>query len=430
MSCLTAHPPLPCPAALVGLLLPPQGQAERVSWIIRVAPTVLVKLGPRAAAAALEGGHPRLAQLILDRGGERPPTFKAASKRGQLTAAVAAGDAAAVRELLQEVRLPLVWSCEATAVGGQGGATAHAAAGGAQHAAAAAAVGPFAVGPAGGAAGAAVARQTHPTHCLLTLLKRAALLRGPGPDSSSSSASVDILRQLLWVLTDGSSSSSTSEGQSGEQQHVLLMLAKACFEAGRAAQLEVVVEAAGRPRPGQRRGFLRELRLHLQLPSSLQQSQPELQQQEDHWARADTTNSSSGSAGSSGGSSAAGQVSGSSSSSTLDAALALIAQPQATDLVSSLLSQAYFAVCMPGEYLGATARPMQPAVHIPSLKTFTQLLRRLALAAELPPGARSRDLPLFRLLVRTVLQVRPGGWLTLALAGDGCGAGLMAVGRE
>jgi hypothetical protein len=83
----------------------PQGQTERVSWTIKVAPTVLVKLGPRAVAAALEGGHPRLAQLILDRGGERPPTFKAAAKRGQLTAAVAAGDAAAVTELLQEVRV-------------------------------------------------------------------------------------------------------------------------------------------------------------------------------------------------------------------------------------------------------------------------------------------------------------------------------------
>jgi hypothetical protein len=47
---------------------------------------------------------------------------------------------------------------------------------------------------------------------------------------------------------------------------------------------------------------------------------------------------------------------------------------------------------------------MQPAVHIPSVPVFTQLLLHLAQQPELPPGARCRDLPLFRLLVRTVLQ--------------------------
>lgn len=46
-----------------------QGQASKVAWVLRVAPTVLVKLGQRAAAAALEAGHQQVAQLILDAGG-------------------------------------------------------------------------------------------------------------------------------------------------------------------------------------------------------------------------------------------------------------------------------------------------------------------------------------------------------------------------
>lgn len=45
-----------------------QGQADRVSWVLSVAPTVLVQLGQRAAAAALEGGYEGVAQLIMDAG--------------------------------------------------------------------------------------------------------------------------------------------------------------------------------------------------------------------------------------------------------------------------------------------------------------------------------------------------------------------------
>ncbi|WIA21916.1 hypothetical protein OEZ85_004283 [Tetradesmus obliquus] len=40
------------------LLLANQGQSEYVAWVLKVAPTVLVKLGQAAAAAALEGGYP------------------------------------------------------------------------------------------------------------------------------------------------------------------------------------------------------------------------------------------------------------------------------------------------------------------------------------------------------------------------------------
>jgi hypothetical protein len=39
-----------------------------VSWVLAVAPTVLVLLGQRAVAAALEGGYEHVAQLILDAG--------------------------------------------------------------------------------------------------------------------------------------------------------------------------------------------------------------------------------------------------------------------------------------------------------------------------------------------------------------------------
>jgi hypothetical protein len=190
--------------------------------------------------------------------------------------------------------------------------------------------------------------------------------------------SVDILRQLLGVLTD-------SEGQSSERQHVLMALAKACFAAGRTEQLVVVVEAAGRPRVGQRRPFLRELRSQLQLPHrELPLSQ---QQQQQH---ADGTGGSSGS--------------NRGSSDALAAAVVLMEESTCSDIMSSLLAQSYLAVCMPSEYLGAVARPVQPAVHIPSVQSFTKLLLQLAQKADLPPGARSRDLPLFRLLVRTVLQ--------------------------
>lgn len=345
-----------------------------MAWIIQVAPTVLVKLGARAAAAALEGGHPRLAQLILDRGGVRPAAFKAAARRGQLTAAVAAGDLQAVRELLQEVSLPLVWSCEALPVGGQGGALA-AAAGTSQGTYAAGNLGGGA-GAAGagvgGAAGAAAARrQTQPTHCLLTLLQTAALSPTPAGPSG-----VEILRLLLGVLADNT----FEGGQSSERQHVLMALAKACFAAGRVEQLLLVVEAAGRPRVGQRRSFMRELRSQLQLP---------------HAAAVNTTCDHLQQGGGGSSSSGGGAVA---------AALALMDQPTCSDMVSSLLAQSYFAVCMPGEYLGGAARPMQPAAHIPCLSAFTELLLVLAERPELPPGARCRDLPLFRLLVRTVLQ--------------------------
>jgi hypothetical protein len=191
---------------------------------------------------------------------------------------------------------------------------------------------------------------------------------------------VDILRQLLWALTD-------AEGQSNERQQVLLALAKACFNAGRSEQLVLVVEAAGRPRVEQRRRFLRDLRSYLQLPldEPLQQQQQQL-----------------GTGGSSGGSSDG--SSGSGIGLAVGAALALMEQPMCSDVVSSLLSQSYFAVCMPGEYLGSTVRPMQPAAHIPSLQSFTELLLQLAQKADVPAGARSRDMPLFKLLVRTVLQ--------------------------
>ncbi|WIA42358.1 hypothetical protein OEZ86_008367 [Tetradesmus obliquus] len=66
------------------LLLANQGQSEYVAWVLKVAPTVLVKLGQAAAAAALEGGYPLVAQQILDAGAERPAAFRAAAKRGQL----------------------------------------------------------------------------------------------------------------------------------------------------------------------------------------------------------------------------------------------------------------------------------------------------------------------------------------------------------
>jgi hypothetical protein len=166
-----------------------------------------------------------------------------------------------------------------------------------------------------------------------------------------------------------------------------MALAKACFAAGRAEQLLVVVEAAGRPRVGQRRPFLRELRSQLQLPHrELLLSQQQQQQQQQQQKHADGAGGSRG------------------SSDELAAALALLEESTCSDIMSSLLAQSYLAVCMPGEYLGAIARPVQPAVHIPSVRSYTTLLLLLAQKQDLPPGARSRDLPLFRLLVRTVLQ--------------------------
>jgi hypothetical protein len=211
----------------------------------------------------------------------------------------------------------------------------------------------------------------YPTHCLLALLKSAVFLQGP--------SSVDILRQLLWALTD-------AEGQSHERQQLLLALAKACFNVGRLEQLVLVVEAAGRPRVESRRRFLRDLRSHLQLPLN----EP-LQQQHHQQQQLQTAGGSCGSSGNGVGS-------------AVDAALALMEQPMCSDVVSSLLTQSYLAVCMPGEYLGSTVRPMQPAAHIPSLQSFTDLLLQLAQKADVPGGARSKDLPLFKLLVRTVLQ--------------------------
>lgn len=329
-------------------------------WIIQVAPTVLGKVGPRAAAAALEGGHPHLAQLILDRGAERPAAFKAAAKRGQLTTAVAAADATAVRELLQEVCLPLAWACEAVAVGGQCGAVAG-------HNWSAAQAGD-----------AVLARRvTQPTQCLLTLLTIAALSRAAD--------SLEVLQLLLGRLP-------SAEGQSSERQQVLLALAKACFAAGRSEQLMAVIEAAGRPQIGQRRLFFRELTLQLMLlhhvTQSSAQSPQEAQQQQ---------LLQDGSAGPSSSSS-------SSMSGAIAAALALMDYPTSFDVLSSLFAQSYLAVCMPKDYLGSAARPAEPAAHIPCLQALTQLLLQLAQKDELPPGARSRDLPLLRLMLRTVVQ--------------------------
>lgn len=348
----------------------------------------------------------------------------------------------------------MVWSCEVTAVGGQGGTTAAtvaAAAGGGglqqqgHPGAPAGALPPaqIAVAAVPAAAAAAVARQTYPTHCLLALLKGAALLEG-----APQSVSMGILKLLLDALLDVPNNASPPWAK----LLVLLSLAQACFEAGWGQQLMLVVEAAGWPRVGQLRFFLRELRSQLQLPHG--------QQQQQEWEGCVGGSSSSGSdaapgarhsaggvgssgggagtaagstvgrvsssrgsspagragfshGGSSSGSIAAGSSTDSSSGSSansagsgdvLEAAVTLMEQAQANDLVSSLLAQSYLSVCMPGEYLGATARPAQPAVHIPSLSNFTRLLMRLGLREELPPGARCRDLPLFRLLVRTVLQ--------------------------
>lgn len=353
------HPPLHLVACCPLCQL--QGQLDHVLWIIQVAPTVLVKVGPRAAAAALEGGHPHLALLILDRGAESPAAFKAAAKRGQLTSAVAAGDATAVRELLQEVSLPLVWTCEAGAVGGQGGAVTGHNWGAAQ------------------AGDAALARRvTQPTQCLLTLLTSAAL--SPAADS------LEILHLLLGRLPSG-------EGQSSERQQVLLALAKACFAAGRSEQLMAVVEAAGRPHIGQRRLFFRELTLQLMLPHHATQSSAQSPQeaQQQHISLQDGSRGPSSS-------------SSSSMSGAIAAALALMDYPTSFDVLSSLLAQSYLAVCMPKDYLGSAARPAEPAAHIPCLPALTQLLLQLAQKDELPPGARSRDLPLLRLMLRTVVQ--------------------------
>jgi hypothetical protein len=178
--------------------------------------------------------------------------------------------------------------------------------------------------------------------------------------------------------------------------------------AGRVEQLLAVVEAVGRPRTVQRRllrRFLAELRSCLQLPGGTLQYA-------NHYAHHHQQQQQQTFLGASfpqhpiqpGSSSSANSSSSSSSDGVLAAAMALMEAPQCSDMLSSLLTQSYLAVSMPGEYLGAVPRPAQPAVHIPSLHSLTQLLLQLAERAELPPGARCKDLPLFRMYVRTVLQ--------------------------
>jgi hypothetical protein len=214
---------------------------------------------------------------------------------------VAAADVSETARLLREVSLPLVWSCEATAVGGAGGAVCRASGGGAAapgpgaaaaagnghalpllpyHGAAHAAPGDPAAAAADGHDGGAAAlldllqladaqqqeplqadghnwaahqqlpgSSAAPTRCLQTLLTTAALAHAP--------SSTRLLRLLLPALP--------TQGSPAKQQ-VLLVLAKSCIDAGRVQELQAVLESQGRSPSRQRREFVASLVAYLQLP--------------------------------------------------------------------------------------------------------------------------------------------------------------------
>ncbi|KAF6263972.1 hypothetical protein COO60DRAFT_266104 [Scenedesmus sp. NREL 46B-D3] len=353
------------------LLLANQGQSQHVAWVLKVAPTVLVKLGQCAVAAALEGGHPSVAQQILDAGAERPAAFRAAAKRGQLVAAVQARDVEGVRQLLTEVTLPLVWTCEGGS-GASGSSSSSSAVPAPAPAAVAAAAGGV-LGQNGHAAAhmrsSAAGVSSSSVGCLLALLSNAADAGAP--------TSLQLLRLLLPALPPQ---------QSSERQQLLLQLVQHCLRAGRCAELEVVLSSCCSSVRNQGR-LLRELLLSIQLPDD-----------ETYLGRQPAAAAAAVAAAAPAGTTLQEQG-------PVAAAVLLLQRPGApADMLSCCVANPYLRAAHPAEYLGAEVRPSLPAVFMPCKKGLTLLFRRLAAERRLPPGARVKDAALYKLMAQVVLQ--------------------------
>jgi hypothetical protein len=73
-------------------------------------------------------------------------------------------------------------------------------------------------------------------------------------------------------------------------------------------------------------------------------------------------------------------------------------------MLSRFVANPYLATAHPAEYLGAEIRPSLPAVFMPCKKGLVLLFRQLAEVQQLPPGARVKDVVLYKLMVRVALQ--------------------------
>jgi hypothetical protein len=181
--------------------------------------------------------------------------------------------------------------------------------------------------------------------------------------------SLQLLRLLLPALPPQ---------QSSERQEVLLQLVQHCVKAGRCSELEVVLSSCCGSTRSQAR-LLRELLPSIQLP------------EDDTYLAGKPLMAAAG---------AAAAVPG-----PVAAALLLLQCPGApADLLSRLVANPYLATAHPAEYLGAEVRPSLPAVFMPCRKGLVLLFRQLAEVARLPPGARVKDVALYKLMVRAVLQ--------------------------
>jgi hypothetical protein len=82
----------------------------------------------------------------------------------------------------------------------------------------------------------------------------------------------------------------------------------------------------------------------------------------------------------------------------------LLQCPGSNDLLSCYVSHPCLSINQPREYLRATARPHLPAAFLACRKGLTQLLQAVTAQEVCPPGARVKQVELYKLAVRTVLQ--------------------------